>query len=458
LQKRTAQLVKKIWLTKELGLAGKPGLIKKLLNSKRQYLLIAGVLAMLSAFLLLGVKSSSAAEKSESLTAVEASAAVLMDAASGQVLWEQNSSQILPIASTTKVMTALLALEMADMNELVTVSEAAVRMEGTRIYLEAGERKTVEELLYAALLNSANDAAWALAEHVGGGSVELFVNLMNQKARALGAVNTQFVNPTGLDTPGHYSTAYDLALITREALQNPKFREIVGTRTRPWQGQIHQTVLINLNRCLWTYEGTTGVKTGYTRQAKNCLIVSAQRGNQELIAVLLGSSANIWKEAARLLDFGFNHFETVFLVRENEAVSSLSLKDGRKVPLLASRSLAVSLPRQREGEFSLPASEVEVNSELKPPLAAGTAAGQIRYFWGGKEIASVSLVTGQAADVAFSWLRALSFTTGAGVFLLAGRGYWRQVKRRRLWRKKRYRRRIKLQSDSLDNVSGKMLE
>lgn len=394
---------------------------------------------------------SESEEIEENNLAVEASAAILMDATSGQVLWAQNPSQRLPVASTTKVMTALLTLERAAMTELVTVSDQAVRMEGTRIYLEPGEQKTVEDLLYAALLNSANDAAWALAEYVGGGSVEVFVNMMNQKAQALGAVNTHFTNPTGLDDPNHYSTAYDLALITREALQKPQFREIVGTRTRPWQGQIHQTTLVNLNRCLWSYEGTTGVKTGYTHQAKNCLIVSAQRGNQELIAVILGSSANIWKEAARLLDFGFANFEAVTLVNQNDVVSSLSLEDGRKIPLVAFRSLTVSLPRQREPQKLLPLPEVEVYSELKPPFSQGTEAGRVDYFWEGQKIASTPLVTAQAAEIYFSWPRALSFTTGAGIFLLMGGVYWRQVKRRRLWRKKRYRRRLKLEFNKLDN-------
>lgn len=362
----------------------------------------------------------------ERLSQIKAAGAVLMDAGSGQVLFALNPDQPMPIASTTKVMTTLLVLEHCRLDELVTTPDAAALMEGTRVYLEPGETKTVEELLFASLLSSANDAAWALAEHVGKGSVEDFVALMNRRAQELGAINTQFVNPTGLHDPRHYSTPRDLGLITRQALKNPEFRRIVSTRTHPWMGNLYQNNLYNINRLLWNYQGATGVKTGYTRQARNCLVASAKRGDRELIAVILGSSSyDIWEDTAKMLDYGFEFFHSQTLLSKNQFVTRLELSDDCSVDLLASRDFTVSVPGSSAENIQ---SRVKLNQSLKRPLPAGTVAGCVTFIVEGEELEPVPLVT--AAEVPSELNISLLLLIG-GFVSLGGAICWRGVSRRR---------------------------
>lgn len=351
--------------------------------------------------------------------------AVLMDANSGQVLFAQNADLPVPMASTTKVMTALLVLEQASLDELAVTPEEATRMEGTRVYLEAGEIKTVEELLYASLLNSANDAAWVLAAHVGQGSVENFVAMMNRRAQELGAVNTNFVNPTGLHEPQHFSTPRDMALIARQALNNPVFRQMVVTRTRPWAGNAHQVNLYNLNRLLWSYSGITGVKTGYTSAAKNCLIASAQREERELVSVILGSGSSIWEESAQLLDYGFENYTSLNLIDENQAAARLGLKDGRSVELLASRGLSVSLPR---GKTVQPEIAAEFDHKLKAPIPAGTIAGYLTCTVDGQTLVSIPLITAQ--DIPLERLYFLPVLI-SGCVSLGGLICWHKISRQK---------------------------
>ena len=192
-----------------------------------------------------------------------ARAAVLIDRGTGMVLLCHNENEPLPMASTTKVMTALLALEKGNLDDVVTVGRNAYGVPGTSIYLNLGERITLRDLLYGLLLASGNDAAVAIAEHIGG-SVEAFCAMMTERAAELGCENTVFVNPNGLPAEGHHTTAYDLALIAREAMKNETFREIVSTQRAsiPWEGRSYDRVLNNKNRLLSDYEGATGIKTG----------------------------------------------------------------------------------------------------------------------------------------------------------------------------------------------------
>jgi D-alanyl-D-alanine carboxypeptidase (penicillin-binding protein 5/6) len=316
-----------------------------------------------------------------------------MDAKSGQVIYSYNPDVCLPMASTTKIMTAMLVLENTDLNDIVVVSDNAVRTIGTRVYLEPGESQTVENLLYAALLNSANDAAIALGEYLGKGSIDTFTAMMNQRALSLGAINTNFTNTTGLTEVNHFSTARDMALISREAMLNPKFREIVATRTYPWMGDKYQSSLVNLNRLLWTYPGITGIKTGYTSAAKNCLIASVQRDGHELISVILGSSSDIWKQSATLLDYGFECFVPTLLVNEGQIVTNVDISKQLRVPLLASRALQVSLPLGREDVRPQP--QISVDSDIKLPLAAGTRIGQVTYEIEGQPLEPIPLIIAQ---------------------------------------------------------------
>ena len=213
---------------------------------------------------------------------INARSAIVMDFESGRVLFEKNAYQKRPMASTTKVMTAIVALENGNLDDHVTVSRNAASIHGSLMHLGAGETLTLRELMYGLLLCSGNDAAIAIAEHIGG-SVDGFLEMMNNKAKEIGAINTNFTSPHGLDGVGHYSTAYDMALITRYALKIPVFNEIVKTTSI----QIGNRYLHNTNEMLTSYQGADGVKTGYTGKAGRCLITSATRDGRRFISVVL---------------------------------------------------------------------------------------------------------------------------------------------------------------------------
>lgn len=236
--------------------------------------------------------------------------ALVMEMKSGQVLWEQNADERLYPASTTKILTALLVIENTALDELVTVSSSAFGVEGSSIYLSEGEQQTVENMLYALMLVSANDVAVALAEHVAG-SVEAFTRLMNERAQELGARNSHFVNPHGLHDPDHYSTPHDLALIARGAMANPIFRELVRTEERqiPWPGQPWPRELYNHNRLLSTYNGMLGVKNGFTDEAMQTFVGAAKRQDHEILSVIMRTD-HIWEDTEALLEYGFEIVET----------------------------------------------------------------------------------------------------------------------------------------------------
>jgi D-alanyl-D-alanine carboxypeptidase (penicillin-binding protein 5/6) len=242
---------------------------------------------------------------------VAGKAAVLMEMPTGKILWEKNKEAPRPPASTAKILTALVTLDRVPLKEIVTVSITAIANKSSAVALKNGERLAVQDLLYALLLQSSNDAALALASHVGG-STPKFVQLMNQKARSLGAFHSHFLNPTGLPQSGQLTTARDLAVITKAALANPEFRKIVATKSYPWKSLKWEGVLENSNELLKSYEGAIGVKTGNTREAGHCLVAAAQRSDETLIAVVLGSQEkHVWQDAKNLLDYGFKSFVPV---------------------------------------------------------------------------------------------------------------------------------------------------
>ena len=254
-----------------------------------------------------------------------ASSAILMEAESGRVLYEQNAHEERLIASITKLMTALVALESGhDLEETVTVGEACTRAEGSSLYLRPGEEISLKGLLYGVMLRSGNDAALAVAEHCGG-SVEEFVGRMNEKAAQLGMVNSHFANPNGLNAEGHYSSAYDMALLARACLENEALAEIAATKSATVDGR----VLTNHNKLLWQYEGCIGLKTGYTEKAGRTLVSAARRGGMTLIAVTLNDPDD-WRDHTALLDYGFSTYAPVTLTEEGKAVA-------RRSPLWRSR-------------------------------------------------------------------------------------------------------------------------
>lgn len=308
---------------------------------------------------------------------VTAASAIVVDGSDGSILWEKDARRRRAIASTTKIVTALAVLENADLDEQVTASPRAEAVGEddplvTELELVSGEVLTVRDLLYGLLLPSGNDAAVALAEHVGG-TVEGFAGIMNETAAAAGAGNSNFVNPHGLDDPEAYSTAYDLALITRAALDNPVFAEIVATHshTIPRSGGPTRE-LVNRNQLLGRLEGATGVKTGNTQSAGPSLVASASRAGESRIAVVL-DSPDTFGEAAELLEYGFSAFRRVTIVAEGRPWGQLTYGDGTTVSLVADRGFSLLVgnemraPRVRFRPFESDLL-VDVDDGLQIPL------------------------------------------------------------------------------------------
>lgn len=310
------------------------------------------------------------------------------------VVYGKNENRRHPMASTTKIMTALVAIENSDPSEEVTVSPAAVGVEGSSIYLSAGERQTMEALLYAMLLESANDAAAAIAIHIGG-SIYGFADMMNEKAEELGLVDTHFMNPHGLADDEHYTTALELAKITASALENDLFHEIVSTQKKTITVRNGEgvRVLRNHNKLLRSYPDCTGVKTGFTKKSGRCLVSAAEREGLRLIAVTLDAPDD-WRDHTAMLDFGFS------LYRGCVPYSAYTCR----IPVLLgerdSISLSLSDPQSfvlRRGEAPVEA-RVEVNRYAIAPIQKGDRLGRVVYTQNGEEIAEAPLLASE--DVA----------------------------------------------------------
>lgn len=314
---------------------------------------------------------------------VSAQCAILLDADSGAVLYAQNTDTRSLIASTTKIMTAVVVLEHCPLDTEYTIPPEATGIEGSSIYLKAGERLTIRDLLYGMLLHSGNDAAVALALACSD-SVPEFVALMNLKAQQLGLKNTHFENPNGLDGETHYSTAADLAELTRYALENDAFREIVSTKSIC----IGQRALTNHNKLLWSVEGAIGVKTGYTKAAGRILVSAAERVGRRLIVVTI-NDGNDWQDHAALYDYGFSQYQTVEAIAAGQRVLRLPLMDGKTAILAAEQAFCYALA---EGE--------SLHVEPLYPRAAftagerGTFAGFGAVYLGEKQIGTIRLVWG----------------------------------------------------------------
>lgn len=324
-----------------------------------------------------------------------AASAIVIDAQHGTVLLSHQAEVERPMASTTKVMTALLALEECDLTELVTAGHNAFGVPGTSIYLSEGETLTMEDMLYGLMLASGNDAAVAIAEHIDG-SVAAFCERMTARARELGCEHTVFLTPHGLPQDGHYTTAHDLALIAREAMKNETFRQIVSTTraTIPWEGREYDRILNNKNKLLTTYPGATGIKTGYTRAAGRCLVSSAQRDGMELICVVL-NCADWFDESARLLDAAFAEYGWFTMLEAGETVREMQVEvsDGAMLPIVAQGELGGVASKD-----SLPSLELELPERLEAPIDRGEPLGTARMVVQGETVAQVPLVAGEAVE------------------------------------------------------------
>jgi len=327
---------------------------------------------------------------------LSAKSAVLIDAHSGKVLYSYNENERLPMASTTKIMTAITALEECDIDDIVTVSVNAVGIEGSSVYLVKGEKLTLEQLLYALMLESANDAAVAIAIHVSG-SIESFAGLMNKKAADLGLENTNFENPHGLYHENHYTTALELARISAYALKNDKFREIVSCTRKviPLNGDYGSRVLINHNKMLKNYDGAIGVKTGYTKQCGRCLVSAAERDDLTLVAVTLNAHDD-WHDHTVMLDYGFDNYRAVKLeVVPNGFLMPVVGGTLSEVYLLADEAESV-LVSKKSGELTY---EKELPTFCYAPIVNGQKIGKIIFYIDGERIGETTVrAVGEVAE------------------------------------------------------------
>lgn len=326
-----------------------------------------------------------------SAIADSAGAACLMNSVTGEVVFEKNSNEKLPMASTTKIMTLLVALDKSEPDDMVTISQNAVLEEGSSAYLESGIQVSMRDLSYGLMLNSGNDAAVAIAEHISG-STEKFAEDMTKLARKIGARNTCFKNPNGLDEEGHFTTARDLALITRYALKNDEFREVVSTRSYTAQyirpsGEIIPMEFANHNRLLREYDGCIGVKTGFTKKCGRCLVSAARRGDSEYIVVTL-NDPNDWKDHKELLELGFAGTHIVRAVSKGDCVKYI--KNGNsKCEFIAASDYNLPLDGDKSRDIKLrPIMPETVNFSLN----AGEKVGVIEIYCDDTYIDSVDIV------------------------------------------------------------------
>ncbi len=281
--------------------------------------------------------------------AVSAQKAVLLDANTGRVLYEKDADSRSLIASTTKIMTALVVCEQCNVLDRMRIPKEAVGIEGSSMYLQEGEVLTVQELLYGLMLHSGNDAAVALAIYCGG-TVEGFAEMMNDKARTLGLTGTHFENPNGLDSPGHYSTAKDLAKLGAYAMTNPIFAKTVSTKNI----RVGKRSLQNHNKLLWRVEGADGIKTGFTKAAGRLLVSTAVRDGRRLVCVTI-NDGNDWADHQQLLEQGFSEYALETIVSQGDALGEAEVAGGekRRVQLLAAEDFAFPLTRQEQPQILL---------------------------------------------------------------------------------------------------------
>lgn len=330
---------------------------------------------------------------------VKAHSAILMDAKTGQVLFDKDANRRSAPASTTKIITAIIAIESGRLDETVKVSPRAAATRGSSMHLYPAQELTLRELVTGLMLRSGNDAAVAIAEHLAG-SVDAFVEVMNRRAQEIGAYHTNFRNPHGLSAVGHYSSAFDLAWLARYALSNPIFADIVNTKETEieWldrSGRGRDVNLRNTNKLLWMFEDADGVKTGTTGEAGPCLVSSATRGSQKLIAVVLNDHSR-WVDSMQLLKYGFDNYELYTFAEQGEVLASLGVEHG----LLAEVDAIVASPAAlvtKAADYADVTVEVDLPETIKAPIFKGQKIGEIVFYVRDKAVKTVDIVA--AKDV-----------------------------------------------------------
>ena len=324
---------------------------------------------------------------------LSAECAYLIIADSGECLYDKNGSMMHSIASTTKIMTAITAIENSNMQEVVTVSANAASQEGSSIYLRTGNKVNLKDLICGMLINSGNDAACAVAEHVGG-SIEDFANMMNDKAKELGANDSSFKNPSGLDQEGHYSTAADLAKIAAYSMTNETFREIVSTKNQQINVDSDICYLKNHNKLLWNYEGCTGIKTGYTKRTGRCLVSAAEKDGIELIAVTLDAPDD-WNDHKKMLDYGFSNTELKQPVKKGDILKTFEF-DNYSFNAVANDTVTVAKKKNS------PLKADVILHTIKEPtvqIEEGEKVGYLECIVDGKKIKEVDLISDRRVEM-----------------------------------------------------------
>ena len=354
---------------------------------------------LLALTIIVGQISIVFADTKEAKLDISSKSAVLMDASTGKILYEKNSHEKLPPASVTKVMTMLLICEALESGKIkedddVQISEVASSMGGSQIFLEPGEIQKVDTLLKSIAVASANDACVAMAEYVGG-SVEEFVVLMNKRAKELGMNDTNFVNTNGLPVDNHYTSAYDIALMSKELLKHKKISKYLTT----WMDEVvvgkkqAKIGISNTNKLVKHYQGATGVKTGFTQQAKYCLSASALRNNTHLIAVTLCAETSPirFKDATNLLNYGFANYESVKICGANDKVATVKFEKGEKenVDLVAKDDLSVLIKKGDKKDFT---KKVQIKDDLKLPIKKNTELGVVKVYRGDELVGESKII------------------------------------------------------------------
>ena len=329
---------------------------------------------------------------------IEAKSAILIEADTGSVLYEMNADERLPIASVTKIMTMLLIMEAVDegvisLDDMVTVSENAMSYGGSTMFLEAGEELSVNDMLKGIAVASANDGSVAMAEHLSG-SETAFVDKMNEKAKSLGMTNTNFINTNGLDEDGHYSSARDVSIMSKELLKHKKITDYTSIWTDELRGGKFQ--LANTNKLIRFYNGANGLKTGSTSEALCCLSASAKRDDMQLIAVVLGAptSEKRFNSARELLNFGFANYKLDKLVTQNEFIADADVVNGTKKTVRAiAKSNKVKLTEK--SNIKEIQKNILLDSEIEAPIKKGETVGVLEFLSEGTIIDKVEIVASE---------------------------------------------------------------
>lgn len=327
---------------------------------------------------------------------VSAKACILMEAETGRVLYEKRAREKLPMASTTKIMTTLLCIESGGLDEEFAVDSAAIHVEGSSMGLQEDDIVTKYALCCGMLLPSGNDAANAAAVAVAG-SIPEFVNMMNERAAEIGMTETCFVTPSGLDGEGHGASAYDMALLTRAAMQNPVFREICSKKSAcvNFGNPPYARTLYNTNKLLGMYEGVIGVKTGFTDEAGRCLVSACERDGVTLYCVTLHAPDD-WQDHKKLYDYGFAHVQKTELTAPEEISQKVVGSDTQQVMLVPEETLSIGV---FDGDVSAVSSKISKPPFSYAPIRAGDALGTLEYYYEDRCIGTVKLCAVQDIDV-----------------------------------------------------------